>query len=278
MSRLLTIFLLALLFISCKQNVKKDIVVQVSTDVHQVEENQNITKKEGEVSQEKAIDFLRKFYVLYLTDINEDTNKCMLSNYLTPDLIKSIDKSDGYPIIDSQDYEKIDLNTLKVSKTNIENVFKVSFINYDERRINIKLIPIKESFKISGITIFRKNHNYSYPLVLTKSENKYSFDFLKYNTDPDDPYFSNIYTIEDFDANTAIFKKVGKDESYEYFCFKKKIEKGLELFYQKDSEYDVYNGDRSKPLIILYKKGEDFYAKSPFIEDGKEVKFKERGW
>ncbi|WP_205692187.1 hypothetical protein, partial [Cellulophaga sp. Z1A5H] len=167
-SKKLIIFLFTFSIISCKENVEKDKVIQTATVVHQIEKKQEIVKVENQVSQKKAIDFLRKFYVLYLTDINEDTNRCKLGYYLTEDLIESIDASDGDLIIDSQDYEKIDLNTLKVSKTNIENVFKVSFINYDERKINIKLIPIKESFKISGITIFRKSINFTYPSTVTK--------------------------------------------------------------------------------------------------------------
>ena len=65
---------------------------------------------------------------MYLTDLNQGTKKCILNDYLSKNLIESVNNFNGDLIIDSQDYEKIDLNTLKISGTNIENVFKVSFI------------------------------------------------------------------------------------------------------------------------------------------------------
>ncbi|ADV48979.1 hypothetical protein Celal_1672 [Cellulophaga algicola DSM 14237] len=163
---------------------------------------------------------------MYLTDINEDTNRCKLGYYLTEDLIESIDKSDGYPIIDSQDYEKIDLNTLKVSKTNIENVFKVSFINYKERVLNVKLVPVGNSFKIVSITIFRKNINFTYPSTVTKpgTIDAYDFDLLSYVTDSAGDRTQVSFFLEDF-SNGFVFTKGSYDENFEYRCIKKKQEK-----------------------------------------------------
>lgn len=262
-------------FVSCKKNIKNENIIPLNKEnknkkilVQQVDlkERQNQSKK-----------LIKDFYTSYLSYLNDDVDQCNLEKYLSSDFMKYLNRLDYDGIIFAQDYEKFDLNKLKVSDTQKDKVYKVEFINMEvyEKVVYAKVKLIDNSYKITNLTTDFEKVNIDNALSDSQTD-EYDFDFLKYNTDPDDPFFSNIYTIEDFDSNSAIFIKVGKDESYEYFCIKKKTKEGLKLYYKEDSKYNEYNGDTSSPLLILYKKGEDFYVKSSLIKEGKEVKFKER--
>ncbi len=259
--------------ISCKQQIKKENNITTDTLAIKVEKE----KSKPDNNKVKIITFIRDFYASYLTDLNNNTNTCDFDKYLSKDFSKYLGDLDYDGIIHAQDYEKFDISTLKVSKTPKNNIYKVDFINMGHETILYSKVKLIDGvYKITNIV---RDANQAIDIILSElKQNEYDFVFLKYNTDPDDPHFSTIYTIENFDSNTAIFQKVGNDESLEYFCSKKKTKKGLELYYKEDSKYDVYNGDINKPLITIYKKGEDFYATSPLIEEGKEIKLKEQGF
>ncbi|MFC5045929.1 hypothetical protein ACFSTE_20420 [Aquimarina hainanensis] len=263
--------------VSCKQQVKNDNSFTTDTLAIKVETEKTELNNDNKNDKDKIINFIIDFYTSYLIDFNNSTNTCDINKYLSKDFSKYLGSLDYDGIIHAQDYDKFDLNTLKASKTSKNNVYKVEFINMGhETVLYVKVKLINKNYKITNIA---KDSNQIADIILSEiKQNEYDFDFLKYNTNPDDPHFSIIYTLEDFDSDTAIFQKVSNDESFEYFCLKKNTKKGLELYYEEDSKYNTYTGDTSKSLITIYKKGDDFYAKSPLIEGGKEIKLKERGF
>ncbi|QXP58223.1 hypothetical protein [Olleya sp. HaHaR_3_96] len=276
--KLIFFFLIIKSVISCKEITKKEDKIITGNSIVLSETKEENTPQDKEYSQEKSINFVRKFYVLYLTDLNQGTKKCILNDYLSKNLIESVNNFNGNLIIDSQDYEKIDLNTLKISGTNIENVFKVSFINYDERTINVKVSTTDDSYKITDITLLRENVNFTYPS--TDIVDEYEFDYLSYYIEPiGESKTGVVFNIEeDFEGRGIIFKKnQAFGDSFEYLCTKIQTKGELEIYYKENlgaEEYE-YSGDSSKPLIIIYKKSNDFYARSSLIENGKEVKLKE---
>ena len=257
MKSIFWIFMLVLLSVSCKKNQKK--VINFSANSSQ---NIEINKT--------TIDFVRDFYISYLTDLNENTTKCVLKKYLSENLINSIEKLDYNPIIDAQDYNKFDLRELKVSKTDNKDIYRVTFINMNkEVIIDVKIAQKDNLFKIIALI----NKKISIPYNLGK--NNSSIDdldvFFSYYIEPDgDPRTAITYIIENFDSTTTIFKKESYDNAFEYECTKQKKDSILSIYYKTTISGEDYNSN--EPLIRIYNKNNIYYAISPIIENGKEIK------
>lgn len=251
---------------SCKENIKKDITV--SNDI----EIQN----KGRVSNDELVSLVKKFYTLYLNDFNNQTNTCDLDKYLSEDFYKYLNRLDYNGVIHAQDYEKFDLSTLKVSKTQKNNIYKVEFINMGyETIVFVKLKLINKVYTITNITGDLEEADVDIVLSQLRSH-KYDFYKFKYFIEPwGDPRTGISFYVENFDEDMAVLGKGSYDEVFAYLCTKKETGNGLELYYKEPLKYEAYTGDTSKPLITIYKKGEDFYATSPLIEDGKEIKLEE---
>ncbi|WP_103867602.1 hypothetical protein [Aquimarina sp. I32.4] len=116
-------------------------------------------------------------------------------------------------------------------------------------------------------TDFNKNNSIN--------EDEFTYYLFKYRTKPDDPMDALKYRIEYIDNDIVVINMDSRNDSFEYECLQKKSQKGVELHYKKNTGINEFTGDRSKPLMKIYKKGDDFYATSPLIEDGKEIKLKE---
>jgi len=267
--KFLIVYFLVASFISCKGSQKRDNNFSYNSTLKVVKEE---AKNKEQNKKDKLIDFVEEFYKSYLTYLNDDVDECDLTKYLSKDFITYVNKQDYDAIITGQDYEKFDLNTLKVSKTKKNKVYKVEFVNMGyETTVYPKLEFIESSYKI--IQIARKIEDINEKNYISNT-NKYDFDLLNYIMNSHGDRTQITFSLEDY-SNRVIFTKGSYDENFEYFCLKKKTDKGLELYYKEDSKYDEYIGDKNKPLITIYKKGEDFYAKSPLIKDGKEIKLKE---
>ncbi|SFZ83182.1 hypothetical protein R5N98_15350 [Tenacibaculum maritimum] len=273
----LIIFLFALFIVACKQKVKKENATDVVATQKAEVKKEETAQIEEQVSQNNPINLVRGFYTSYLTEINNATFNYNLNKYLSQDLIKYINRiDDGNLIIDAQDYEIFDLNTLKVSTTQKDDVFKVQFINMGHETViyarvksvdgGYKIVNLDSNFEKANIDIVfseLKTHEYTY------------YKLIYYIKPSEEPRIGITYTLEDFDENNVVFRKSSYDEEFAYLCAKKVTENGLKLYYKEPLDYEAYTGDTSKSLITIYKKGDDFYATSPLIEDGKEIKLKE---
>ncbi|TPN85858.1 hypothetical protein [Aquimarina algicola] len=267
--KLLIVHFFAFFIISCKGNQKNDNGFSDST---------SIVKEEikGQLSKTDQIDFIKSFYTKYLRDLNEHTNTCVLREYLSEELIKVLNKLDYNAIIDAQDYDKFDLNTLKVSKTKNTDIYRVSFINMSKEVLtDVKIVSRGNSFIITELT----NDQYTIPTDFNEStsinEDEFTYYLFKYRTKPENPRTALIYRIEYIDNDIVVINMDSHNDSFEYELLQKKSQNDVELYYKKNTGIKEYTGDISKPLMRIYKKGDDFYAISPLIEDGKEVKLKE---
>jgi len=267
--KLLIFHFFAFFIISCKGNHKND---------NGFSDNTSIVKEEikGQLSKTDQIDFIKSFYTKYLRDLNEHTNTCVLREYLSEELIEVLGKLDYNAIIDAQDYDKFDLNTLKVLKTKNTDIYRVSFINMNKEVLtDVKIVPRGNSFIITELT----NDQYTIPTDFNKSdsisEDEFTYYLFKYRTKPDNPRTALTYRIEYIDNDIVVINMDSHNDSFEYELLQKKSQNGVELYYNKNTGIKEYTGDISKPLMKVYKKGDDFYATSPLIEDGKEVKLKE---
>ncbi|CAA0231726.1 conserved hypothetical protein [Tenacibaculum maritimum] len=267
--KLLVISFFAFFIISCKGNKKND-------NGHS--DDTSIVKKElkDQFSKTDQIDFIKSFYTKYLRDLNEHTNTCVFREYLSEELINVLNKLDYNAIIDAQDYGKFDLNTLKVLKTKKIDIYRVSFINMNKEVLtDVKIVSRGNSYIITELT----NDQYTIPTDFNKNnsinEDEFTYYLFKYRTKPDDPMDALKYRIEYIDNDIVVINMDSRNDSFEYECLQKKSQKRVELHYKKNTGINEFTGDRSKPLMKIYKKGDDFYATSPLIEDGKEIKLKE---
>lgn len=274
--RYIIAFLFTLFIVSCKQNIDQDNVTKTET-IQLVEKKQN----REQLSQKSEINFVNDFYKSYLTEINNGTFQNDFDKYLSQDLIKYINSiDDGNLIINAQDYEKFDLNTLKVSKTSNKNVFKVTFINMGHETVMFARVKsINDAYKITNLTegFDKVSKDIVLPEFMTE---EYYFESLSYYIEPTGESKTGIVfkLEEDFEGRGVIFSKnQAFGDYFEYLCAKKNTKRGLEIYHKENIglEEHRYKGDTSTPLITVYKKGEDFYATSPLIEDGKEIKLEE---
>jgi len=274
-SRILIIFTFSA--ISCKQSVKKDNITNNEL-VGQVEVKQKTDQNQKQLSQKNEINFVENFYKSYLTEINKGTFQSNLDKYLSDDLIKYVNSiDDGDLIINAQDYEKFDLNTLKVLETSNNHVYKVTFINMASETVMFAKVKLfNESYKITNLS--EDFYNASKDIVLPEfMTDEYYFESLSYYIEPTGESKTGVVfkVEEDFEGRGIVFEKYQAfGDGFEYLCSKTQIKGQLEIYHKKNlgaEEYE-YSGDSSKPLIIIYKKGDYFYAKSPLIEDGKQVK------
>jgi len=278
--RYIIAFLFTLFIVSCKQNIEQDNITKAET-IQLVEEKQNIDQNKEQLSQKNEINFVYDFYRSYLSEINNGTFQSDFDKYLSQDLIKYINSiDDGNLIINAQDYEKFDLKTLKISKTSNKNVFKVKFINMGHKTVMFaKVKLINGDYKITNLS--NDFDDVSKELVLPEfMTDEYYFESLSYYIEPTGESKTGIVfkVEEDFEGRGIIFSKnQAFGDYFEYLCAKKQTKRGLEIYHKENIglEEHKYKGDTSKPLITIYKKGEDFYATSPLIEEGKEIKLEE---
>ncbi|WP_010521203.1 hypothetical protein [Aquimarina agarivorans] len=276
--RFLVVCIISFTFFSCKGYEKKEQSAISDIKITSEEQKTKNQKTTENSDQNQLIDFTKVFYKTYLSFLNNDINTANLEKYLSDDLIKYLGRLDYDGIIFAQDNEKFDLSKLKVTETRSNMIYKVEFINMGhETIVYAKIESLKKPYRISNLTT---NFNEaSTDIVLSELvTDQYDFDFLKYYIKAREGSPANtaiIYSIENFDADTAIFSKYTYNDNFEYLCIKQKTSKGLELYYKRASDYSEYTGDISIPLITIYKKGEEFYAKSSLIEEGKEIKLNE---
>ncbi len=279
-SRFLIIFTFFL--ISCKQEIKKENITEAKT-IELVEVKQNTDQKSEQSSQKNQIDFVKDFYTSYLTNINNDSFNSNFDKYLSEDLIKYVNSiDDGDLIIDAQDHEKFDLNTLKVSKTSKINIYKVEFVNMQYETVMFAKVKfINDGYKITNLTdnLDDASEDIVLPEFMT---DKYYFESLSYHIERTGDSTTGVtFRIEeDFDGRGIIFERnEAFGDYFKYLCIEKRIKDKLEIYHKENlgAEEEEYTGDKSKPLITIYKKGDDFHAKSPLIKNGKEIKL-EKGY
>ena len=278
--RFLILLISTLFIISCKQNVKKSDITEVATAQH-VEVKQDIDQTKERLTQKDQINFVKDFYTSYLTGINNSTFQSNFDKYLSQDLIKYINSvDDGDLIINAQDYEKFDLNRLKILETSNYHVYEVRFINMGNKIVMFaKVKLVNDDYKITNLS--EDFDDASKDLVLPEfMTDEYYFESLSYYIEPTGESKTGIVfkVEEDFEGRGIIFSKnQAFGDYFKYLCTKTHKKKGLEIYHKKNIglEEHEYKGDTNKPLITIYKKGEDFYATSPLIEDGKEIKLEE---
>ncbi|UII28979.1 YbjP/YqhG family protein [Fulvivirga maritima] len=273
--RLLILFFFIQASISCTQHAKKE--KNAIGDISTVNIETQKTELENNNDEIKLINFIRDFYASYLTDLNNSTNTCDFDKYLSEDFSKHLGDLDYNGIIHAQDYEKFDINTLNVSKTSKNNVYKVVFINMGhETIVYIKIKLINKDYKITNIA---RDFNQAVDIIESElRSDEYDFYKLIYHikgTEATDPGI--MYEIENIDDKTALYRNFSVLRYLEYSCIKQQEKGILKLFYNESLsvDYDEYTGDLSKPLITIYLKDEEYYAVSPLIEDGKEIRLEE---
>lgn len=279
--RLLFVYFFSFTFFSCKGHTEKEDTIINDIESVQVQEKFTNKKETKSINQNQLVDFIKNFYSIYLSYLNDDVDTYNSSKYLSKDFIKYLNSLDYDGIIFAQDYEKFDLEKLKVSKTSADMIYKVEFVNMEvyEKTVFAKVKLINGSYKITNLT--EDFNGASKGLVLPEfMTDEYYFESLSYYIEPTGESKTGIVfkVEEDFEGRGIIFSKnQAFGDYFEYLCTKKNTKRGLEIYHKKNIglEEHEYKGDTSKPLITIYKKGEDFYARSILIENGKEVKLKE---
>ncbi len=263
--------------VSCEGNTQKnkDVVVD-NTSIIDVKKIDNVQ------SYLKPKDLILEFYTKYITYLEDPLNEESVDYemYLTEDLIKEIGKNWGYDyIIKAQDSSIEWLKTLKVEDTEKDNVYSVSrergYYDSDDNTIYVTVKQEKDKFKISKLSRTLNEQSDSFSAEKEDQDDEFTYYLFKYRTKPDNPRTALIYRIEYIDNDIVVINMDSHNDSFEYELLQKKSQNDVELYYKKNTGIKEYTGDISKPLMRIYKKGDDFYAISPLIEDGKEVKLKE---
>ncbi|QCE43431.1 DUF5991 domain-containing protein [Psychroserpens sp. NJDZ02] len=223
---------------------------------------------------------------------------------------KELNSEDNYvldydPFIYGQDYyREVIRKTLKIKVIpNKKNEFEVSLNHFElenEKPTKVILYLVKEgdTYLIDAINSdkllnLEQINKFSEKYQNIKEEEKKNQTIAKAD--------NRNYQIEDYIGSYSYFYDMGKlDEiasmTIDYsFDIKKndisfsgqgyktnfddlceaKINNGvLEIYYKETIEGNTYNSNRTQPLFKIYKKGNDFYAISSFIKDGKEIKLK----
>jgi len=267
--KLFKILVIVFFLFSCKGNQKKDNVTSNSSIMK--------TVIEESITQNTSYNLVKDFYKAYLTYLNENSEDFEIANYLSDKLIKKINNADYNVIITGQDHGKFDLNTLKVTKTLKNEIFKVEFVDlgYDVI-VYPKVKLINGGYKIIGIT--RSLEEIEEPILsLETKTNDFEHYAFEYKINPG-VYNEEInYFINYLEEDYIVFQITDPDKFCDYKCRQERGKDGVLLYYVDvgDEGNEEYTGDTSKPLMKIYKKGNDFYAKSSLIDNGKEVKLKE---
>ena len=124
----------------------------------------NCEVKSQNINQSEAIAYLNEFYNEYILNCdsplpNNEFPITIQEKYSTKSLIQKLNgaRLDFDPYLNSQDCNKNWLKSMKITSTQISNVFEVSFVNtYQNQSIRIKLKLSTESdeIKISDLYTF----------------------------------------------------------------------------------------------------------------------------
>ncbi len=267
-NKLFKILIVTFFLLSCKENPKKD---NITTD-------SSIMKTVIEESTTKSTSYnlVKDFYTAYLTYLNENSEDFEIDNYLSDKLIEKINNADYNVIITGQDHGKFDLNTLKVTKTSKSEIFKVEFVDlgYDVI-VYPKVELINNGYKIIDIT--RSLDQIEEPIlskeIKTDKFTYYAFDYI---INPGDHINETSYIIEYLEEEYIVFSMMGYEGNFDYKCRQVRTKEGVSLYYvEAENDGEEYTGNKNKPIVKIYKRDNNFYAKSLLIENGKEVKLKE---
>ncbi|MFL0119876.1 hypothetical protein [Tenacibaculum maritimum] len=278
--KFLIVFIFISSFLSCKGGTKnnKDVLID-NRSVLNVEKNDNsIDNIQARI---EIKDFILEFYTKYIKYLEDPLNEESIDYefYLTKDLINEINKVKGYDyIINAQDSTVEWLKTLKVEDTDKNNVYSVSrekgYYDSDDNIIYVTVIE-KEKLKISKISSSLNDQSKPSILEVNEQEGEYKYYSFDYVINPGDRINETSYIIEYLEEEYIVFQMMGYEGEFDYKCRQVRTNEGVLLYYIEAEDDDKYKGDKSKPLARIYKKGEDFYAKSSLIDNGKEVKLKE---
>ncbi len=277
--KLLVVFAFFSSFLSCKESPKKnnDVVVNNTSS------SLNVGKKNNPQTKIESKDFILEFYTKYIKYLEDPLNEESIDYefYLTEDLIDEIGKTEGYDyIIKAQDSTVEWLKSLKVEDTEKNNVYSITrekgYYDSDDNTIYATVIELKnEKLKISKLSSTLIDQPISTPVENEDQKGKFTYYSFDYKINPGDRINETSYIIEYLEEEHIVFSMMGYDGEFDYKCRQVRTKEGVSLYYIEATDDDEYTGNKSKPLARIYKKGEDFYAKSSLIEDGKEIKLKE---
>jgi len=273
--KFLIVFVFITSFFSCKGNTK-DVIKDTKSIID--------VRKEGDIllDNTQVKDFILEFYTKYIKYLEDPLNEesVNLEIYLTEDLISEIEKINGYNyIINAQDSTIEWLKTLKVEDTEKDNVYSVSrekgYYDSDDNTIYVTVVG-KEKLKISKISSSLNDKLISSTENDNNQDDEFTYYSFDYKINPGDRINETSYIIEYLEEEYIVFSMMGYEGNFGYKCRQVKTKEGISLYYVKAEDGgEEYTGDKNKPLVKIYKRGNNFYAKSLLIENGKEVKLEE---
>ena len=279
--KFLIVFVFITSFLSCKGSTKSnnDVTVNNTSGLNLEKKDNSLDNTETRIEPK---DFILEFYTKYIKYLEDPLNEESIDYefYLTKELIDEINKVKGYDyIINAQDSAVEWLKTLKVEDTDKKNVYSVSREKgyYDSNDNTLYLTIVKQGenkIKISKISSSLDKPRPS-TLEVKEKDNVYKYYSFDYIINPGDRINETSYIIEYLEEEYIVFQMMGYEGEFDYKCRQVRTSEGVSLYYIEAEDDDEYKGDKSKPLIKIYKKGDNFYAKSSLIENGKEVKLKE---
>ncbi|MCR1024161.1 hypothetical protein H0I25_10490 [Cellulophaga sp. HaHa_2_95] len=278
--KLLIVFVFLTSFLSCKGGAKNnnDVIVNNTSSL-------SIEKEDNPQTKIEPKDFILEFYTKYIKYLEDPLNEESIDYefYLTEDLIDKIGKAKGYDyIINAQDSTIEWLKTLKVEDTEKNNVYSVSYekgyYDSDDNIIYATVVELeKGKFRISKLSSSLIDQPISTPLENEGQKDKFTYYAFEYKINPGEYNEEINYFIDYLEEDYIVFQITDPDKFYDYKCRQERVKDGVLLYYVDvgDEGNEEYTGDTSKPLMKIYKKVNDFYAKSSLIDNGKEVKLKE---
>lgn len=275
---IITVFITS--FFCCKRGTKntEDVIVDTSSIID-VRKEDNISLN-GQVNL-KPKDFILEFYTKYIKYLEDPLNEESVNFeiYLTEDLINEIGKVKGYNyIINAQDLTIEWLKTLKVEDTDKNNIYSVSrekgYYDSGDNTIYVTIVG-KEKLKISKISSSLGDQLISSIDNDNNQDDEFTYYAFDYKINHGDLINETSFIIEYLEEEYIVFSMMGYEGQFDYKCRQVRTKEGISLYYKEAADDDEYTGDKSKPLARIYKKGNDFYAISSLIENGKEVKLKE---
>ncbi|AXT51860.1 hypothetical protein D1818_13775 [Aquimarina sp. BL5] len=269
-------------FFCCRGEAKntKDVIVD-TTSVIDVRKENNFSLNNSQVNL-KPKDFIFEFYTKYIKYLEDPLNEesVNLKIYLTEDLINKIGKVKGYNyIINAQDSTIEWLKTLKVEDTEKNSVYSVSYEKgYYDSDDNILYVTIieKEKLKISKISSFLDDQLVSSKDNDNDQDEEFTYYAFDYKINPGDRINETSYIIEYLEEEYIVFIMMGYEGNFDFKCRQVRTNEGVSLYYKESMDGgEEYTGDKSKPIVKIYKRVNNFYAKSSLIENGKEIKLKQ---
>lgn len=290
------------LAVGCKNNIANN----------EVSSSFTTNKKVDVVQVDEAKEIIKQFYLTYYKgENNGQDNYSVLKKFVTNRLLQRIQElrsSDNLilnydPFIKAQDYSsEIIKNTIKVNSVfNKENEYEVSFnlfelenekptkvVLYLFKKGDIYLIDAINNDKYLNLEQIKENSSSEGSSKIEKGKSKSTFLSDKSSYDLNDYigsyfYFHDMGKLDEIASMTIgyslniredsiFFSGQGYKTNFEDLCTAK-INKGvLEMYYEKSITGYDYNKNGTQPIIRISRKGDDFYASSPLIEDGKKIK------